>query len=302
MPSPKDFETSVSPTWCPGCGNYGIWEAVKQALADLGLEPHRFFYVWGIGCHGNGADFLSVNGFHALHGRALPVASAARLANHAIKVIVEVGDGDGYGIGGNHLLHTCRRNIDLTLIGHDNQVYGLTTGQTSPTSDRLYASPSTPFGVIERPVNPLAIALVQGATYVARGFAGESEHLTQLIEGAIEHPGFALVDVLQPCVTFNKKNTVKWFRDRVVELDEIGHDPADLRAAIDVSLGRFDVDRALQARKESEPPDEGYLPIGLLYREIRSTYEEEEPALAFGPLVAQPLEGRDLGPLLARYR
>ena len=284
---PEVFNTSVFPTWCPGCGNFGIWGAVKQALVDLEIEPHDMFYVWGIGCHGNGADFLKVFGFHALHGRALPVATAARLANHSLKVIVEMGDGDGYGIGGNHFLHTCRRNVDLAVIGHNNQVYGLTTGQTSPTSEHHYASPSTPHGAIEEPVNPLALALTEGATFVARGFSGDIPHLTGLVKAAIEHRGFALLDVFQPCVTFNKKNPYGWFRERVVKLEETGHDPSDKMAALAAAMGADGEER---------------LPIGVFYREERPTYEDELGALTAGPLAHQPLGGRDLGPLIAKYR
>lgn len=313
---PEDYDTEVFPTWCPGCGNFGLWGAIKRAMADLGLEPHDVFYVWGIGCHGNGADFLKVNGFHALHGRALPVATGAKLANHELSVIVEVGDGDGYGIGGNHLLHSCRRNIDVTLIGHNNQVYGLTTGQTSPTSAHRYVSPSTPSGTIEEPVNPLALALVQGATYVARGFAGDIEHLTALIRGALEHKGFALVDVFQPCITFNKLNTYAWFRERLVKLEDLGHDASDRGVALAAALGepleRDKVDASADAAADaaagasadaSASATQGErLPIGLFYRADEPTYEQQVPALAEAPLVKQPLSGRDLDRLLAGYR
>ena len=173
MPEVKEFATTVKPTWCPGCGNFGMWEALKRALSELGWEKREFAVVWGIGCHGNGADFLDVQGMHALHGRALPPASALRLTRPDLHVIVEMGDGDGYGLGMGHFVHTLRRNPDLTVIAHNNQIYGLTTGQASPTTDHLMRTVSTPNGVLEEPVNPIGLALAEGATFVARGFAGD---------------------------------------------------------------------------------------------------------------------------------
>jgi 2-oxoglutarate ferredoxin oxidoreductase subunit beta len=203
MPEPKDFTNANRPTWCPGCGNFGMFEALKRALSELGWEKHEFTMFWGTGCHGNGADFYDVQGMHALHGRALPPATGFALTRPDQKVIVEMGDGDGYGIGLGHYLHTCRRNIDLTVIAHDNQIYGLTTGQASPTTDHLMPTVSTPSGVLEQPVNPIGLALAEGATFVARGFAGDIPHLTQLYVRALTHRGFAIVDVFQPCVTWN---------------------------------------------------------------------------------------------------
>jgi 2-oxoglutarate ferredoxin oxidoreductase subunit beta len=283
---PADFNTTVRPTWCPGCGNFSIWGATKNALVRLELEPADFAVVWGIGCHGNGADFLKVAGFHGLHGRALPVATGIRLANHRLKVIVDVGDGDGYGIGGNHFIHSMRRNLDLTLLGHNNQVYGLTTGQTSPTSDQGFATPSTPSGVLEKPVNPIALALASDCTFVARGFAGDIAHLSDLIAQGITHSGFALIDILQPCVTFNKRNTYQWFRERVYKLDEDGHDSTDKRAAFD---------RALEMETEER------IGLGVFYREQRPTYEDGLPQLAVGPLVDQSIEEVDISGLIEQY-
>ena len=216
MPDPTAFETRNTPTWCPGCGNFNLWKALKAAYAEVGWEFDEFAEVWGIGCHGNGADFTRAQGFHALHGRALPAATGLALSNPDLKVVVEMGDGDGYGIGLGHFLHSVRRNIDMTTIVHDNQVYGLTTGQTSPTSDIGMRTISTPYGVLEEPVNPVGLALAQGATFVARGFTGDVEHLTGLLVAAMQHKGFALVDVFQPCVTFNKIDTGTWFRERVM--------------------------------------------------------------------------------------
>lgn len=283
---PSEYNTKVKPTWCPGCGNFALWGSIKNALVELEMRPEDFVVVWGIGCHGNGADFLKVCGFHGLHGRALPVATGAKLANHALKVIVQMGDGDGYGIGGNHLIHAMRRNLDLTVLAHNNQVYGLTTGQTSPTSDKGFASPSTPSGVIEMPVNPIALALSSDATFIARGFAGDMPHLTSLIVEGIRHHGFSLIDIFQPCVTFNKKNTYQWFRERVYKLEDERHDATDKVAAYQRSL---------------EIEQEERVALGVFYREDRPTYEDQLPQLDAGPLVHQPIHDVDISGLMKRY-
>ena len=279
--SVSDYNTEYSPTWCPGCGDYGIWAALKQALADLGWRPDQFVIVYGIGCSGNMNDFVKSYGFHALHGRALPVAVGIRLANHKLPVFCVVGDGDCYGEGGNHFLHACRGNYDLTVIVHDNRVYGLTTGQASPTADRGYRSKSTPQGIIEVPVNPLALAITQGATFVAQGFAGDTRHLSHLIKEAAEHRGFAVVNVLQPCVTFNKINTYSWFKERLERVEGRGE-----RLRIE----------ALQMVLERQK-----IPVGIIYREHRATYEESLPQLTEKPLVEkEPFE--DLHRILASLR
>lgn len=267
MPSVKEYTTKNKPTWCPGCGNFGMWEALKRALSELDMEFHDYSMVWGIGCHGNGADFTRTAGFHALHGRSLPVASALSLTRPDLKVIVEMGDGDGYGLGMGHFIHSVRRNIDLTCIAHNNQIYGLTTGQASPTTEHLMRTVSTPGGVLEEPVNPLGLALAQGASFVARGFAGDIPHLTELYKEAIRHEGFALVDVFQPCVTFNKLNTFSWFRERVYKLEDGGHDVSDRSAAFELSMTTF--------HEMSCTPDECRIPIGIFYRDDEmSTYNE----------------------------
>ena len=267
MPAPDDFKTRLKPTWCPGCGNYGMWEALKRALSELGWEKHEFSVVWGIGCHGNGADFLQVQGMHALHGRALPPATALKLTRPDLKVIVEMGDGDGYGLGMGHFIHTIRRNPDMTVIAHNNQVYGLTTGQASPTTDHLMRTVSTPGGVLEQPVNPVGLALAEEATFVARGFAGDIDHLTDLYKQAFTHKGFALVDVFQPCVTWNKLNTAGWFKERVYKLEESGWDPTDRAAAFELSMTSF--------RELTCTPEQCRVPIGVFYRaENVPTYED----------------------------
>src|SRR5574340_295563 len=194
MPESAEFDSPLKPTWCPGCGNFNMFKVRKDVLGDSGMAFEDFVLVLGIGCHGNGADFYRGQVFHGLHGRALPVATGIALTNPDLKVIVEMGDGDGYGIGGNHFIHSVRRNIDMTAIFHNNQIYGLTTGQASPTSDQFMKTPSTPGGVVEEPVNPVGVAVAQGATFVARGFAGDVEHLESLYRQALAHEGFALVD------------------------------------------------------------------------------------------------------------
>lgn len=290
MPDAKEFTNRNKPTWCPGCGNFGMYEALRRALAELGWEKHEFTMFWGIGCHGNGADFYDVQGFHALHGRALPPATAFRLTRPDQHVIVEMGDGDGYGLGMGHFVHTVRRNADLTCIAHNNQIYGLTTGQASPTTDHLMRTVSTPGGVLEEPVNPIGIALAEGATFVARGFAGDIPHLTSLYVAALEHRGFALVDVFQPCVTWNKLNTFAWFRERVYKLEETGWDPSNRSAAFDLSMTSF--------HELTCTPEECRVPIGIYYREDGvPTYEEGVPAAA-EPGWKRALAPRDVNDIL----
>jgi 2-oxoglutarate ferredoxin oxidoreductase subunit beta len=290
----KEFETPNKPTWCPGCGNFNMWKAIKTAYAELDLEFEDFAVVWGIGCHGNGADFTRAQGFHALHGRALPVATGLALSNPDLKVIVEMGDGDGYGIGLGHFVHSVRRNIDLTAIVHDNQIYGLTTGQASPTSDRLMETVSTPHGVLEQPVNALGLALANQATFVARGSAGDPKHLTELVRRAIEHKGFALVDVFQPCITFNKIDTAAFFRDRVYKLEDEGWDATDRAAAMKLSLSTF--------HELTCSPEECRLPIGVYYEETGApTYQDGLPQLD-RPAWQRAQVPRDIGKALAAFR
>jgi 2-oxoglutarate ferredoxin oxidoreductase subunit beta len=267
MPTPEEFSTTIKPTWCPGCGNFAMFGALKNALSELGWEKHEFAMFWGIGCHGNGADFYDVQGLHALHGRSLPPATGLRLTRPDLHVVVEMGDGDGYGIGLGHFIHTVRRNPDITVIAHDNQVYGLTIGQASPTTEHLAATISTPGGVLEQPINPIGLALAEQATFVARGFAGDIPHLTELYKQALTHKGFALVDVLQPCVTWNKLNTLQWFKERVYKLEDSDWDTSDRSKAFDLSMTSF--------REMTCTPEECRIPIGVIYREEgNSTYED----------------------------
>jgi|SRR3989344_3744529 len=267
---PNDFNTAYFPTWCPGCGNFGIWGALKNAITETGWGPDQFAIVFGVGCSGNMNDFVKAYAFHSLHGRALPNAIGMRLSNHILPIIVVGGDGDLLGEGGNHLMHACRGNFDITVILHNNQVYGLTTGQVSPTSEKGIKSKSTPAGIIEEPLNPIALAVSQGATFVGQGFAGDLVHLSQLMKQAIDHKGFSLVNVYQPCVTFNKHNTYQWFRERVYKLDET-YDTSSKLAALEVSFTHEKI------------------ALGVLYKSPRPTYEESLPQLEHGPLIDQPV-------------
>jgi len=269
-----DLKGKVEPDWCPGCGDYGVLAAVEKALVELQIPKHEVVTISGIGCSSNFPGFIDTYGVHTLHGRSLAVASGLKLANHALTVLVTGGDGDGFGIGGNHFVHTIRRNIDLTYIVMDNQIYGLTTGQTSPTSRLGMKTKSMPFGNLEAPVNPISLALAAGATFVARGFSADQKHLTELIKQGIQHKGFSFIDVFSPCVTYNHDNTFQWFRPRVRKLEEdSGYDHTDWMMA---------VERSLQWGDE--------IPIGLFFeRTDVHTLHESEPVLKSGPLAAQEI-------------
>lgn len=269
----NSYNTSFLPTWCPGCGDFGIWKSLQGALAKRGIGNDDGLIVYGIGCHGNMYDWMNMYGFVGLHGRAIPVAQGAKLANHELPVIVVSGDGDCLGEGGNHFLHAAKRNPDITVVIHDNQVYGLTTGQASPTAKQGLKTKSTPTGVTDEPINPLALALVAGATFVARGFAGDMAGLTELMAQAIEHKGFSVVDVLQPCVTFNKVNTYQWYRQRLYKLADEKYMPDNKMAAMEKAMEWGD-----------------RIPVGVFYKADRPTSEGLEPALEHQPLVRQSTE------------
>jgi len=270
----KDYKGRVHADWCAGCGDFGVLSSLQQALAELGLEPHKVAVVSGIGCSSNLPGFINTYGMHTLHGRSLAVATGLKLANHELTVVCTGGDGDGYGIGGNHFVHTMRRNMDLTYIVMDNQIYGLTTGQISPTSIKGMKTKSTPHGSVENPINPIPMAIVGGATYVARGFSKKPKHLIELIKGGIQHKGFALIDVFSPCVTYNHENTYEFFQERVKILEEQGHDPTDFHAAIE---------------KGFKWGDE--IPIGLFWKrtDLPALHELEPVLDQGGPLAHRPL-------------
>ncbi len=267
-----DLKGRVEPDWCPGCGDYGVLAAVQKALVELQIPQHEVCTISGIGCSSNFPGFIATYGMHTLHGRSLPVATGVKMANHALTVLVTGGDGDGFGIGCGHFVHSMRRNVDLTYIVMDNQIYGLTTGQTSPTSRMAMKTKSTPFGNVENPVNPVALALAAGATYVARGFSADQKHLTEMIKGGIEHKGFSFIDVFSPCVTFNHDNTMQWFRPRVKRLeDDASYDASNWDAAMD------------KAQIWGEE-----IPIGRFFeRKEQASLQEMEPVLEHGPLVHQ---------------
>ncbi len=270
---PKDFKGKVDPDWCPGCGDFGLLNAVQKALAELGRKPHEIVCVSGIGCSSNFPGFLNTYGMHTLHGRALAVATGVKFANHELTVLAAGGDGDGYGIGGNHYAHTARRNIDLTYMVMNNQIYGLTTGQVSPASQVGMKTKSTPFGNLEHPLNAVTTSIMNGATFVARGFSGHGKHLVSLIKQAIEHRGFSIIDVFSPCVTFNHDNTYDFFRARIKKLEDEGHDPSDWKSACEKAMSWNDV-----------------IYTGLYYKnDDVAVLNEEEPVLEAGPIVHQPL-------------
>ena len=232
-----DLKGKVDPDWCPGCGDFGVLAAIQKALVDLQIPNHDVCVVSGIGCSSNLPGFINTYGMHTLHGRSLPVATGLKMANHELTVIVTGGDGDGFGIGVGHFIHNMRRNVDLLYIVMDNQIYGLTTGQTSPTSRLGMKTKSMPFGSTEGPLNPVSLALSAGATFVGRGFSGEQKHLTELIKQGIQHKGFSFLDVFSPCVTYNHDNTYQWFRPRVKKLeDDTTYDSNDWLAAMERSL------------------------------------------------------------------
>ncbi|MFZ0700105.1 MAG: thiamine pyrophosphate-dependent enzyme [Thermoplasmata archaeon] len=270
-PLPLVGKSDTKPTWCPGCGDFGVVAAVEMAVKRLQIPSHNVVIVSGIGCSSNLPHFLSSYGFHGIHGRAVPLAEGIRWANHDLTVIVTGGDGDGFGIGIGHLVHAMRRNVNLTYVTMDNQIYGLTTGQASPTSMMGQRTKSTPEGVIENPIDPISIALASGATYVARGFSAEVKHLADLIANGILHKGFSLIDTMSPCVTYNKLNTFDYFRQRVYKLEAAGHDPSNLLKAFERSIEWGDK-----------------IPIGLFYSTSRPTYEDLEEVLQGGPLWTQP--------------
>lgn len=267
-----DDYTGLKPAWCPGCGNFGILRALDKALVTLKLEPHQVLMVSGIGQAGKLPHYSRGNVFNSLHGRALPVAIGAKIANPELTVIAIGGDGDGYGEGGNHFLHSLRRNHDITYLVHDNQVYGLTKGQASPTSDEGFITKTTPEGASPA-INPIGVAIMAGASFVARAFAGDIDYLALLIQKGIRHQGLALIDILQPCVSFNHKNTFKWYRERVYKLDEEkGYSPSDKKQALE------------KAQEWGER-----IPIGIIYEQKRPTFEDRLPALEKGSLVKQKL-------------
>jgi 2-oxoglutarate ferredoxin oxidoreductase subunit beta len=269
----KDYAPAMANQWCPGCGNFGILTSMRRALVALGLEPHRVLMVSGIGQAGKFPHYLQCHVLNELHGRPIPAALAAKIANHELTVIAVSGDGDGYGEGGNHFISAMTRNVDITYMVHNNQVYGLTKGQASPTSDFGFVTRTTPEGAWF-PLRALALAVACDCSFVARGFSTDIDHLAGIIQEGIRHKGFSLIEVLQPCVSFNHQNTYDWYRKRLYKLEEEpGYDPADRMAAFS---------KALEWGER--------IPTGIIYRNNRPVYESQLHALKEMPLVKQKLE------------
>lgn len=271
--------------WCPGCGNFTILECLKTALEQLGKEPFEILVAAGIGQAAKTPQYINVNAFCGLHGRSLPSAVAAKIANEALTVIVDTGDGDSYGEGGNHFIHNIRRNVDITHFVHDNQIYGLTKGQASPTSGIGMITSVQTDGNLNEPLNPVLMAIASGAGFVARAFTGHKEQLISLMKQAIEYKGYALIDILQPCIVFNKTNTFAWYNKRVYELDE--------------SYDRSDKTMALQ--KAMEFGDR--IPLGVLYCEEKKTYHQKNEVLKQGaPLFERKTELAFVNRLIETYK
>jgi len=269
----KDFRNNVKPNWCPGCGDFSVQASIQRAAANLGLEPEQLAIVSGIGCSGRISGYINAYGFHGIHGRALTIAQGLKLANRDLTVIAAGGDGDGFAIGMGHTVHAIRRNIDITYIVMDNQIYGLTKGQTSPRSSFGFQTKSTPQGSIEHALSPLEMAIAAGATFVAQSFSSNVKQLTSLIEEGIKHKGFAFINVFSPCVTFNKINTYDWFKEHIIDLEEIsGYDPTD---------------RTMAMAKIMET---GGMLTGLIYRNTeKKSYEDLIPGFREQPLSKQDL-------------
>jgi len=268
MPTLEDYKGRI-PAWCPGCGNFSILKAFNEAMVELSIEPHEFLIVSGIGQAGKFPHYTRCNTFNGLHGRTLPVATGVKLANHKLKVFAVAGDGDCYGEGGNHLVHAIRRNLDIKLFVHDNQIYGLTKGQASPTTMKGMVTKTQPFGVFSEQFNSITLAVALNCSFVARGFAGDIDHLKTLIKEAVNHKGFSLIDILQPCVSFNKINTFDWYKQRVYKLDE-SYNPTDREVAFKKSLEWGD-----------------RIPLGVIYKTERPIFEEQFPVIKDFVLVKQ---------------
>lgn len=280
-----NFDVLKETAWCPGCGNFGIINALKEALEGLDMEKHKVLYVSGIGQAGKVPHYIEGNVLNTLHGRTLPTATGAKLANSDLAVFAIGGDGDGYAEGGNHFLHATRKNVDITYIVHDNRVFGLTKGQASPTTDPGMVTGTTPEGVVNASFNPLAVAISNDTGFVARSYAGDRKHLVKTLQAAIQHKGFSFVDVLQPCVTFNKINTYQWYRERVYDLSEEDFDPTNRTAAWERSFEWGD-----------------RIPIGVFYQVERPVLRADDKALAKGTLVERQLDPHIVDSVLDKYR
>ena len=283
MVSIEDFG-QYETAWCPGCGNFLILDSLKQALAGNNIAPQDVLFVTGIGQAAKTPHYFNCNLFNGLHGRSLPVATGAKLANPELNVVAESGDGCMYGEGGNHFLAALRRNVDLTVLVHDNQIYGLTKGQASPTTSTGHVTKAQPRGVQLEPFHPLSVAVAMQAGFVARGFVGQQEQLVDLIQSAIEFPGFAVVDILQHCVSFNRVNSFEWYKKRCTPLDE-SHDPGDWEKAMSLSQQWGDT-----------------IPTGIIYFDkSRNAFEYSISASSKGPLADQKRDWKDVAEIMESF-
>lgn len=307
-----DYKSPNFPTFCPGCGDFGIWASIKNSLAEQQIAPHNVLMVYDVGCSGNMCSFINVYGFHGLHGRAIPLAEGAAMANHKLPILVVGGDGGLYGEGMGHFIAACRANHNITVVVHNNMVYGLTTGQVSPTAAKGQKGKSTPQGVVDQPVNPVALAILSGATFVARGFAGDQKQLQELITRGMKHNGFSLIDVFQPCVTFNKVNTYAWFRERVKKLDAANQRDEGTQTKADppsnppLTKGGTkggevhdvtDKKVALEKAMSGDP-----LWIGVMYESNEPSYEQQLPQLEKETLVERGIEKVNIQKLLQEFQ
>ena len=262
----KDFRNNVKPNWCPGCGDFSVQAAIQRAAANVGLEPDQLAVISGIGCSGRISGYIQSYGFHSIHGRSLPIAQGVKMANRDLTVLASGGDGDGFAIGMGHTVHAIRRNIDITYIVMDNQIYGLTKGQTSPRSAAGFKTKSTPGGSIEQAISPMEMALSVGATFVAQSFSSDLKDLTALIEAGIRHKGFSLINVFSPCVTYNKVNTYDWFKENLTKLATIeGYDPSNKEAAMQTLMEHQGLVTGLIYQNASQPS----------YQELIQGYDEK---------------------------
>lgn len=281
----KEFRNNVKPNWCPGCGDFSVQAAIQRAAANVGLEPEQLAVVSGIGCSGRISGYINCYGLHGVHGRALPIAQGLKMANRELTVIASGGDGDGFAIGMGHTVHAIRRNMDITYIVMDNQIYGLTKGQTSPRSASGFVTKSTPQGSIESPISPIDLALSAGATFVAQSFSSDLKGLTELIEKGIQHKGFSLINVFSPCVTYNKVNTYDWFKENIVSVDSIeGYDPHDRIKAMTYAMQYNGLITGLiyqnTEQKSYEELVPGFREQGLAHQDISITQEEFDKLVA----------------------
>jgi 2-oxoglutarate/2-oxoacid ferredoxin oxidoreductase subunit beta len=269
----KDFRNSVKPNWCPGCGDFSVQAAIQRAAANVGIEPHNLALISGIGCSGRISGYIKSYGYHGIHGRSLPIAQGVKIANRELTVIASGGDGDGFAIGLGHTIHAIRRNVDITYIVMDNQIYGLTKGQPSPRSEMGFRTKNTPEGSIESAISPMELALSAGATFVAQSFSGDLKGLTSLIELGIQHKGFSLINVYSPCVTYNKINTYDWFKENIIDLSKIeNYDSSNRLMAIQTIIENNSLVTGLVFQNKEK----------LAYEDMMKGFKQE--GLAFQPL------------------